>query len=76
MLLRDRSALDEQLVCVLDVTDCRYDRSGQFAAKLDLLLDLPAQPAADGTRLVLFVNAYVFTDAGNLRFNLRKEGGF
>ena len=80
MLLRDRSALDEQLVCVLDVADCRYDRSGQFAAKLtaervdvDLLLDLLAQPAADGTRLVLFVNAYVFTDARNLCFDLRKE---
>ena len=47
MLLRDRSALDEQLVCVLDVADCRHDRSGQLAAKLtaervgvDLLLDL------------------------------------
>ena len=80
MLLRDRSALDEQLVCVLDVADCRHDRSGQLAAELtaecvgvDLLLDLLAQPAADGTRLVLFVNAYVFTDAGNLRFDLRKE---
>ena len=62
------------------VADCRYDRSGQLVSKLtaervgvDLLLDLPAQPAADGTRLVLFVNAYVFTDAGNLRFDLRKE---
>lgn len=82
MLLRDRSALDEQLVCVLDVADCRHDRSGQLAAELtaervgvDLLLDLPAQPAADGTRLVLFVNAHVFTDAGNLRFDLRKEAG-
>ena len=80
MLLRDRSTLDEQLVCVLDVADCRHDRSGQLAAKLtaervgvDLLLDLPAQPAADGTRLVLFVNTHVFTDAGNLRFDLRKE---
>ena len=80
MLLRDRSTLDEQLVCVLDVADCRHDRSGQLAAKLtaervgvDLLFDLPAQPAADGTRLVLFVNTHVFTDAGNLRFDLRKE---
>ena len=80
MLLRDRSALDEQLVCVLDVADCRYDRSGQLAAELtaervgvDLLLDLPAQPAADGTRLVLFVNTHIFTDAGNLRFDFRKE---
>ena len=43
---------------------------------VDLLLDLPAQPAADGTRLVLFVNTHVFTDAGNLRFDLRKEAGF
>ena len=82
-VLRDRSALDEQLVCVLDVADCRYDRSGQLAAELtaervgvDLLLDLLAQPAADGTRLVLFVNAYVFTDARNLCFDLRKEAGF
>ena len=57
-----RSALDEQLVCVPDVADCRYDRSGQLAAELtaervgvDLLLDLPAQPAADGTRLVLLL---------------------
>ena len=35
--------------------------------------DLPAQTAADDTRLVLFVNTHVFTDAGNLRFDLRKE---
>ena len=60
-VLRDRSALDEQLVCVLDVADCRYDRFGQLVSKLtaervgvDLLLDLPAQPAADGTRLCPF----------------------
>lgn len=80
MLLRDRSTLDEQLVCVLDVADCRYDRSGQLAAKLtaervgvDLLLDLPAQPAADGTRLVLLLERHVLADMRNVLFELFEE---
>ena len=65
---------------MLDIADCRHDRSGQLAAELtaecvgvDLLLDLLTQFTADGTRLVLLLCARGLSDMRDTLFDLRKE---